>query len=163
MQVFVPQNTFEESVACLDDRRLYKQVLEALQLLGVILDLPKVDGSPRTGWRNHPATLQWKPWPGALRKYAEVGIRECARRGMKTAPLEKMLARVPSLPSEEMPSWWGEERVHSSHRARLLQKDFEHYSQFGWQEANDPNLKDQSYWWAIPDDNGYRLERRGKG
>lgn len=158
--MFVPCLTFEESVACLDDRRLYKQALEALQLLGVILDLPKADGSPRKGWRNHPAALQWKPWPGALRRYAETAIDECRRRGMNVAGLERLLEKIPVQRSRKMPNWWGDERVHSSHRARLLQKDFEHYSRFNWPEANDPNLFEQSYWWAIPEGNSYRLERR---
>ena len=36
-----------------------------------------------------------------------------------------------------MPSWLGKEEFHSSHRANLLRKDFEYYSQFNWQENPD--------------------------
>ena len=32
------------------------------------------------------------------------------------------------------PHWLGKEAFHSSHRANLLRKDFEYYSQFNWTE-----------------------------
>ena len=32
------------------------------------------------------------------------------------------------------PHWLGNEKFHSSHRANLLRKDYEYYSQFGWDE-----------------------------
>ena len=37
------------------------------------------------------------------------------------------------------PHWIGKEEFHSSHRANLLRKDYEYYSQFKWKEnAEDP-------------------------
>ena len=37
------------------------------------------------------------------------------------------------------PHWLGKEEFHSSHRANLLRKDYEYYSQFGWKEnPQDP-------------------------
>ncbi|GIV01619.1 MAG: hypothetical protein KatS3mg015_0449 [Fimbriimonadales bacterium] len=160
MQVFVPYPDIEKSVQCLDDRRLFKQALEAIQLLGVILDLPKADGTKRTGWRNHPATLQWSRWPGALYRYTEAALREAERRGMKTDGLRTLLARIPKPRDRKLPSWWGDEKVHSSHRARLLQKDFEFYSRYKWPEAKAKDLWEREYWWAIPEGSGYRLEQR---
>jgi hypothetical protein len=163
LQVFVPLPDIGESVRSLDDKRLFKQLLECVQLLAVILNVPKDDGTPRTGWKNHPAALQWKLWPGALRAYALAAAEECRRRGLNSAALEARLNRLPCEPSLEMPVWWGDERVHSSHRARLLQKDFDHYSRFGWPEASDPMLADRQYEWAIPSEDGksYTLEHRG--
>ena len=46
---------------------------------------------------------------------------------------------------EEMikyPSWLGDDKLHSSHRAALLYKDFEHYSQCNWLE--EPII---NYYW----------------
>ena len=34
----------------------------------------------------------------------------------------------------KFPHWLGDVRFHSSHRANLLRKDYEYYSQFGWTE-----------------------------
>jgi len=69
--------------------------------------------------------------------------------------------RVESFESDDnKPIWWGDERVHSTHRSRLLQKDPVHYGQFNWEEAS---MEPQSYWWAIPlNESEYNLERRGK-
>ena len=37
------------------------------------------------------------------------------------------------------PHWLGKEEFHSSHRANLLRKDYEYYSQFEWREnSEDP-------------------------
>ena len=41
------------------------------------------------------------------------------------------------------PHWIGKEEFHSSHRANLLRKDYEYYSQFKWKEnAEDPYVLD---------------------
>ena len=39
----------------------------------------------------------------------------------------------------DLPNWLGYEPFHSSHRANLLRKDREYYSQFKWKEnSEDP-------------------------
>ena len=42
----------------------------------------------------------------------------------------------------EMPPWLGDDRVHSSHRSNLLNKDQEFYSQYNWKEPNN-----MEYYW----------------
>lgn len=176
MQVFVPSENFAECARVLDNKRLYKQLLECVQILGVILEMPKDDGTPRKGWTNHPAVLAWKFWPGALMAYSRVVAEECRRRGLNSASLEAKLdgieefaaSRGPDDRGHEEPSlpvWWGDAEVHASHRARLLQKDPVFYSQFGWPETDDPNLSARAYEWPIPNEDGtdYRLEKRGGG
>ena len=37
----------------------------------------------------------------------------------------------------EYPDWLGDERFHSSHRANLLRKNFEFYSQYNWTENSE--------------------------
>jgi hypothetical protein len=46
-----------------------------------------------------------------------------------------------------MPSWLGDERVHSSHRSNLLRKRPEHYGLLGWTEGPD-----MPYHWPLPGD-----------
>jgi hypothetical protein len=36
-----------------------------------------------------------------------------------------------------LPPWWGDERLHASHRSNLLRKDPAHYGRFGWAEPPD--------------------------
>lgn len=163
MQVFVPLTTFDECVRVLDNKRLFKQLLEAYQILNVILDRPKPDGTPRKGWKNHPAVKQWEYWPGTLLTYADAARRECDKRGIATEQMKKLLDELGIRRTKSLPCWWGDAEVHSSHRARLLQKDWEHYRQFKWREARLRNLQSIPYQWAIPSDkNNYELEIRPK-
>ena len=55
MQTFLPYNDFKKTAACLDNRRLGKQRVEAYQILRII-------SGKRTsgGWLRHPAVLMWK-------------------------------------------------------------------------------------------------------
>ena len=47
------------------------------------------------------------------------------------------------LTEDNKPTWLGDNRVHSSHRANLLRKDPEHYNKYKWTE--DPSIP---YYWA---------------
>ena len=46
-------------------------------------------------------------------------------------------SRVTSVWSPVLPPWWGDERVHASHRATLLRKDPDWY---GVRLSGDPEL-----------------------
>ena len=52
----------------------------------------------------------------------------------------------------EYPPWLGNEAFHSSHRANLLRKDYQYYSQFEWSE-NPENpyvwLNNEGKWYAV--------------
>lgn len=158
MQVFVPSHNIFECARVLDNKRLRNQIFETNGILSIIHNRPKVDGSPRRGYMNHPAVLQWKHWPGYLSSYNMACIQEMEKRGV-VPDAYRLIAE--SFESDELcPTWWGDESVHSTHRSRLLQKNPEHYTQFGWSEQYE---EPQSYWWAIPVNlTEYTLERRGK-
>lgn len=158
MQVFVPYTDFALCAKCLDSPRLLKQLVEVYQILLVINNVPKEDGSLRKGWVNHPAVVQWRPWPGALARYADAVADECDLRHIETTKLRTGLAQFHR--EGELPSWWGDEDIHSSHRARLLQKDFDYYRAFGWHEAEDPNLAARDYWWPVPQSDGTYSKRQ---
>lgn len=122
MQTFLPVADFQASAEMLDNRRLGKQRLEALQLIRTI-------ACGTGGWIHHPAAHMWSMNISALMRYHDVCIAEWVRRGFKNT----MPMFVP--PAYVMPDWFGDERFHSTHRAALLFKDESFYRRYDWQEA----------------------------
>jgi len=143
MQTFLPYPDARRSAAVLDRARLGKQRVEVLQILRTL-------AGETDGWRNHPAVLMWADSPQALAYYGLEVCGEWRRRGYRDTCMEKIvvLSRAFGL-DEDPPAWWGDERLHSSHRAALLFKDPGHYGAFGWREA--PAIPDNKgrlpYWW----------------
>ncbi len=133
MQTFLPYPSFEESAKVLDWRRLGKQRVEGMQIINAISGVPRKDGRPYKGWLNHPCSIMWKPYLPALKQYTNVIIQEWVNRGYNNN------MEMYEVKNMELPYWIGDERVHSSHRANLLRKDYEYYSKFGWTEnSEDP-------------------------
>ena len=134
MQIFLPHADFIQSLKCLDNKRLGKQRVETYQIISAITRRPKLDGTPYKGWLNHPCTVMWKNYVPALKLYLNDSIDEWVSRGFKnTMEYERI--------NEELvlPSWFGNERFHSSHRANLLKKEPEFYNRYGWEEnPSDP-------------------------
>jgi hypothetical protein len=125
MQTFLPLPDFEESLMCLDAQRLGKQRVEGKQILNAIK-------RGRGGWVSHPATVMWSNYVEALKLYTNTAIKLWRAMGYRNnMPLYEVGEVV-------MPYWWGDERVHSSHRAALLWKDYDFYSRYGWKE--EPRL-----------------------
>lgn len=128
VNTFLPYPDIERSVATLDNKRLGKQRVECHQILGILLDWPTKDGKKRTGWRNHSATRMWRGYPDALKVYMDASVKEWVRRGMNNS------YELWNFSDVEMPPWFGSAFFHRTHRQVLLFKDFDHYSQFGWEE-----------------------------
>lgn len=150
MQTFVPYPDYDRSARVLDDARQPNQRREALQILFTLLRLPKLDGSPRRGWFNHPAVKMWRGHEYELVLYGIAMCREFRRRGGNDQCLPKFEcfvggdpSRMPddlsalrirewveqygTLPETPKPPWWGREDVHRSHRSQLIQKLPEYY------------------------------------
>jgi hypothetical protein len=162
MQTFAPLPSMKKSTKILDNKRLGKQRVEAVQILIALLEIPKMNGSISKAWRWHPATAQWVGYEWALARYLALCCVEWKRRGFSDNlwPLPLMLwgrmeprkaIRVSALDSvkrvavyvhrngplttrQDSPPWWGHRPLHSSHRANLLRKDPAHYGRFGWTE-----------------------------
>ena len=133
MQTFLTYPSFEESAKVLDWRRLGKQRVEGMQIINAISGVPRKDGRPYKGWFNHPCSIMWNPYLQALTQYTNVIIQEWVNRGYNNN------MEMYEVKNMELPYWIGDERVHSSHRANLLRKDYEYYSKFGWTEnSEDP-------------------------
>jgi len=132
VQTFLPIDDFKKSVQCLDYRRLGKQRVECLQIFNALTGKSKA-------WVNHPATRMWAGYEDALCEYWDECVKEWVRRKYLNAMSVPLYS-----PNPIKPSWFGEEKLHSSHRAALLYKDINWYSQFNWDEIPELN-----YWWPV--------------
>ena len=131
MQTFLPYNDFKKSAECLDNKRLGKQRVEALQILKAIY-------IEDYGWKNQPAVKMWKEYPHALMLYMNACIREWKDRGFKNT---MQLADEDSFTL--LPDWLGNSKLHNSHKSNLLRKDGKYYAQYKW--AVNSNLP---YYWC---------------
>jgi hypothetical protein len=133
MQTFLPYADFRKTVKCLDYRRLGKQRVEAYQIL-------KILNGETNRWVNHPAVLMWRGYENALGLYMNHCILEWVNRGYNNNMRYSKIVASDIV----LPSWFGDENFHASHRSNLLRKNFEYYSQFGWNET--PELE---YIWPV--------------
>ena len=147
MQTFLPYASFLATASVLDSRRLNKQITETWQILNAI-----ENGG---AWQNHPAVQMWTEYKDCLIVYGIILYSEWQRRyqdGKRGGKLEhkageKLRSRY-SYEYPHKPPWLGDERLHKTHRACLLAKNYEHYSQFGWTEKPTSKTKDGwPYWW----------------
>ncbi|GAA4962374.1 MSMEG_6728 family protein [Kineococcus glutinatus] len=148
MQTFLPYADFARSAAVLDPPRLGKQRVETLQVLRA-LELPDY------GWVNHPAVRMWRGCTPALVSYGLACVEAWTRPGRADSTARLIAEFAPEVVGRTqaelaadglMPVWLGDERVHLSHRSRLLQKARELYlPAFG---ADTPD--DLDYFWPEP-------------
>jgi hypothetical protein len=128
VQTFLPYSSFERSAAVLDDARLGKQRVEALQILRAL----HVEDY---GWANHPAVRMWRGYTRALVAYGIAVVDEWYARGRPdtTRPLiEEFAAPHPPLPQHRLPrtllpAWLGAEEFHRAHQSALVRKDPAYY------------------------------------
>lgn len=119
MQTFVPYTDHAETARCLDMRRLGKQRVEGLQILNALTGRSK-------GWVNHPAVKMWRGHEAGLCAYVVAMCEEWCRRGYSDTVADKVRAIVaPEV--GDVPAWWGDVKVHDSHRASLVRKAPDHY------------------------------------
>ncbi|MGW6057763.1 MSMEG_6728 family protein [Streptomyces sp. NPDC055189] len=135
MQTFLPYADFTRSAAVLDQARLGKQRVEALQVLrGLTV--------PGYGWRNHPAVRMWIGYEEALVRY---GLDVCATwtsaghaDTCATTLVTDFTRHRPDTPVRtgqqlaadgELPPWLGDPAFHRSHQSALLRKAPEFYGE----------------------------------
>jgi hypothetical protein len=118
MQTFLSSYDLRKNAEVLDNKRLFKQLLEGYQILKTL--------TTNTGWIHHPAVIQWKNHEPALLKYIESIWIECQARGIALDSQlyfnSKKLIEDMSMSPTQNPAWWGREDIISSHRGRLLCK-----------------------------------------
>lgn len=141
MQTFLPLPHIPSTAQVLDRQRLGKQRSEAKVILNILL------GQEST-WANHPAVRMWVGYETALATYGLMICAEWVNRGYKDSLIPFFSKHVNQLSKKrgfKMPPWFGKPDIHASHRAALLAKNFNHYSQFGWTET--PVI---AYVWPVP-------------
>lgn len=140
MQTFLPYQDFMCCAKVLDRQRLGNQRVENLQIINTL-----VYGG---GWNNHPAVKMWKGYEKALFFYQFYICGEWVFRGYNDTCLDKTRDTVGKKCLDrvalEMPPWWGNPRLHLSHRSRLVCKFPEHYRKF-WPDIDD----DFDYYWPV--------------
>lgn len=140
MQTFLISSSFKESAECLDNKRLNKQILEAYVIYNII-----VNGITKGGYVNHPIVKLWREYPEALALYYNECLHQWKNVRRKNHKYE--LINVDRNIGIILPEWTQDSRLHSSHRANLLRKDFEFYSKYEWAENNMEYWK-MPYWWG---------------
>ena len=118
VNTFLPWPDMQRTAKSLDDKRLGKQRVEALQILRANLGLT-------VGWRNHPAAVMWRGHEGYLYMYTNAICMEWRQRGFEDnvqARLQEIYADH-DLQGWDPPWWWGDDVIHKSHRSNLKRKD----------------------------------------
>ena len=133
----MPHINFIDSVECLDDKRLGKQRVEAMQILNILIGKNKT-----AAWKNHPAVRMWKGYEDALKHYHNLCITEWINRG-KNNTMELIPVKWNDI---KLPKWVFDSRLVISHRCNLLRKDFDYYVQ----KFGDKYDVDAPYWWPVP-------------
>ncbi|MGK5629202.1 MSMEG_6728 family protein [Streptomyces sp. URMC 123] len=164
MQTFLPYPSFTACARVMDQRRLGKQRVEALQVLrGLTV--------PGYGWRRHPAVRMWIGYEEALVRY---GLEVCAvwtakghRDTCAASLLDGFRALSPGAPvrtQEELtlvkalPPWLGDPDFHRSHQSALVRKDTDFY------RAVFPDVPaDLDYVWPASDRDPEARPPRGGG
>ena len=125
MQTFLPYASFKRSARKLDNRRIINQINEATIIFNNVVGL-------NIGWQNHPLVKMWIGHEGCLIRYAEAILTEGLRRGFKIS--QKTIDKISGLhqfagkDSYNYPKWFGDSRVHFSHRSALLRKNKNFYN-----------------------------------
>jgi len=133
VQTFLPYPDFRSTARVLDQRRLGKQRVEALQVLRGLI-------RPGYGWRHHPAVKMWAGYEEALVRYGLDICAEWCSAGRADTCADTLVADLAArcgltlvrrqdelAEAGELPPWLGREDVHRSHRSSLLRKDPAHY------------------------------------
>ena len=128
MKTFLPYSDFVKSADILDRARLGKQRIETYQILRTLRGVS-------AGWANHPAVKMWRGSENALVNYGLVICDEWIRRGYKDTTRPKIEALFDPKEMATMPTWLGDEAVHSAFRSNLLRKDPIWYGKYGWTEG----------------------------
>ncbi|HEX5597885.1 MAG TPA: MSMEG_6728 family protein [Micromonosporaceae bacterium] len=133
MQTFLPYPDFIASAKALDQRRLGKQRVEAIQVLRGLT-------RPGYGWRHHPAVKMWAGYEEALVRYGldVCGVWSATGRADTCATtlttdlaaacgIRRVRPQHELAEAGELPPWLGNPAFHLSHRSSLLRKEPEFY------------------------------------
>jgi hypothetical protein len=163
MQTFVPYDDYYKIGRSLDNKRLGKQRVEAMQILNCLYKPNR--------WQNHPAVRMWRGYHEALKHYQNWIMMAWMERGFKnTMAWAKTRTTFEDF---ERPWWFGNEDIHRSHRLMLvyksigeyLQKEkidtFNWYAKQGWHEEYIKHVDNfEGYIWPVELKGGYKPKEK---
>ena len=143
MQTFITDFNMAQNAKNLDNKRLGKQRIEALQILDCLL-------AKKSRWKSHPAVKMWKGYEEyLLYSYLTWVIDQWLRRGFKNNKCQdwylklQKICKYPGVENIKKPKWLTKEFI-ESHRSNLIRKNSEYY------KSLFPNTKEGlSYIWPI--------------
>ncbi len=160
MQTFLPYPDFEASARSLDQKRLGKQRVEAIQVVRALT-------VPGYAWANHPAALMWRGYEEALGRYGfvccevwlELGFGDtCAATiaaDLRTAGITTVRGQDELAAAGALPGWLGDADLHRSHQSALVRKDPDFY------RPHFPDVPDDlPYVWPVRSAAVVEAERR---
>ena len=133
MQVFLPEANYQLCAETLDYKRLVKQLLEGRQIMTIL-----ANESPGGAWKNHPAVKMFAGYEHDLYFYLKAIRNEMQQRGYKWennwAVIQDTYKRNFVDQPYERPFWMEDaemfDRVITTHRGRLWEKDPAYYAQY---------------------------------
>lgn len=134
MQTFLPYRSFNKSVSALDDRRLWKQILEANHIMDVLIGVSD-------SWKHHPAVAMWRGHERLLFWY----IVHCQRERSKRKGIDENVDLNYEAPFDDP--------LYISHRVNLYRKNPKHYKKFYFDGIETCPDK---YFWVVPTGDGSR-------
>lgn len=124
MQTFITDTNMAISASYLDNKRLGKQRVEALQIFECLI-------VKETRWKNHPAVQMWKGFEGYLLYDYIIRILnewELVRKFKNTKCIEKWYkyTSLVNILNRQKPPWITEKFI-EAHRSNLIRKDPNYY------------------------------------
>lgn len=123
MQTFLVSSNPSDTAKILDNKRLFKQIVEGNQILDCLL-------IKETRWKNHPAVKMWKGYERILVVYVGVMIQEWLMRGYSCEKslntwhkFDKLTERFHQV---MCPHWFSDE-FFLAHKSNLIRKKPDHY------------------------------------
>lgn len=144
MQTFLPYANFTQSAMSIDKKRCFKQVVEARQVLNVL------EGASN-GWKNHPAVKMWVGHTEALKTYFNEFLAVSIAKHKINTKYEPLEINYSEL---TYPWWLDNEEFHRAMRSRLIEKDYDFYSQLF---PNDQGFNQGKYFWPVMQDRTFRV------
>lgn len=148
MQTFLPYPNFIKSLNALDNKRLGKQRVEAMQILNILKGRAKPHlNTGRIAWANHPAVLMWKGYEDTLAHYYNMTLTIWVEKGFKNNMTYETY--INSQITYDYPEWIYDPKFCLSHQSNLIRKDPTFYRPIFGNDIPD----DLEYFW--PTKEGY--------
>lgn len=159
MQTFLPWPDFTATAACLDGKRLGKQIVEGCQIMRCLT------GNGSLGWNSHPIVAAWRGSEGTLMSYLNAvhGSWQC-RRGDVTHHEAYTHCRDiydgRGITRADPPWWLGSPGFHVSHQLNLIRKNGTYRSAFS--VSAECAVDREPYLWPV-EPGFFQVATRGNG